>query len=705
MSSRFFFFNLLIWAVAASPDPACAQEWTWEWGRSITRFGTDAWISLHDVGPDNKLYSTIAYDTLLVLPDTVFHHPEQWGNSCIAFVSHDDRGLFTGAMDLYAPPGHIIHNPLIKTDPGGNIFITANYSNKVFFMDTVVLMCNTPYTNSPDAMCVKLDEDLDIKWIRTIGGTLQDDLREMIVTEDGQVILFSEQMADIYHPTTVSFFGQDTVTADHDFTSVSKLDAEGNMVWRRDFHGEISAYHMSAGANDKIHIWGHCWSDIIYGQDTLFKPYSPVFTAERFFLILDMEGGIDFFEFSGFPLAIHELAVNEAGEYFVSGSLHDTVVLGADTLIIPEGDYHGFIGKFDAGFQPVWYHIITNDDLSAIGMLRFALDDDHIVFETFSDEDIEIADTTLVINYGYEGIWGEFDGSGNLLMLEVSETNYEIRPTNLLLDNCRNILTGGSYRGVSHLGDVTLDSWSNNFMDAFIAKINRTGSGAFDLGPDTVVCNSLVLYGPEGYDVYQWNGQQTNDPIFEVTELGYFDLKYGSDGCWGYDTIFVNVHHADTIELGPDTAILITDTLTLEVAGQFSSFLWSDGSTGSSITVTGSDLGLGTHAIWVMGKDQVCEVFDTVIVEVKDAFGVAEKGTPQVNVFPNPFHDRLYLRANGEVDRIEICSIEGIIFSLTRTRGGETEAIPLPVEGLIPGIYFLHVYAGDAMRVIKLVRY
>jgi hypothetical protein len=699
-------FIFLFLAVTLPHQPASAQDWTWDWANSISRFSVDAWMYLHDVGPDNEVYSTISYDTLLVLPDTTFHHPWLWGgsNCCIAFVVHDYRGQFKAALDLYSPPGHTIHNPLIKTDGDGNIYIGAGFSNKAFFMDSVILLCNTPYTNAPDAMFIKLNSELGVEWIRTIGGTLQDDLRDMIITEEGAAFLLSEQFASPSSPSTVNFFGQDTVFTDHDITSVSRLDNTGTMIWRLDLHGGISSYRLTEGANDKIYMWGSAHTDIIYGSDTLFIPYAPGFNSQRFLLVLKKDGEIDFFDFYSFPIWQHNMLVDEEGAYYITGSLHDTVVIGGDTVIVQEGDYQGFIGKFSPEFQPEWYHIITADDYAPFGIISMALDDGNLLFSVASDEDILIADTLLVISYGDEGIWGEFDGDGNLLKVIMSETNYDLRPLSILLDNCKNIITSGDFRGVSNLGDLELDSYSNSYQDAFIAKITRVIPESFSLGPDTAVCNSVVLHGPEGYESYVWNGQQTNLSLFIATKLGSHYLKYGSNGCWGYDTIFVLIQHADTIRLGPDTAILFTDTLTLEVKGQFSSCLWSDGSTGKKFTLAGADLGIGLHTIWVMGKDQLCEVYDTILVEVKEEFGIDDFSGPQLLVYPNPFTDELFITPGCDISSLEIYTTEGILVHALWHLAKKNEKLSIRPGSMQQGVYFLKVTTGERIWFRKLIK-
>lgn len=684
-----------------------SQDWSWDWANSYSRYGNDAWMDIQDVGPSNYSYSVMSYDTLLLLPDTAFHHPEHWGGSnCnTAFVINDDRGSFSAAIDLYSPPGHTLHNSMIKTDASSNIFISSNFSNKAFILDTFILMCNTPYTNSPDAMLVKLNQNLEMEWATTIGGTLQDDLRDFEISDEGDIYILSEQIGASAWPTTVNFFGQDTVYSEHDFTSVTKLDNNGNMIWRHDLHGEISCYQLVEGEDNKIYLWGKSWTDIVVGQDTIFKPNNPEFTKEAFILILEKDGSIHQFEFYSFPVYPTEMIVNNTGDYYISASLWDTIILNQDTIIVPEDSYYGFMGKFDSEFTPLWYHSIPIDNGQQLGIFRLALDENNLVFMSSSNDDVLIDDTLLVINYGFEGFYGELNNDGALINLIKTETNYEFRPYQLQLDNCKNIISSGLYRGIATLGDIKLDSYSNNIFDAFIGRIDRKAEAPFSLGPDTVVCNSVILNGPEGYSYYQWNGQQNNEDVFEATATGWYDLKYGGEeGCWGYDTLFVVVLHADSFDLGPDTAILLTDTITLEVAGQYSTYEWSDGSTNKQLILTGTELGLGTHEIWVRAQDQVCVVFDTIYIEVKSEFGIKEQQNNKLKAHPNPFSDQFTIALKPDFKHIEIYNTEGIsIYSKEiNIIGNQNMTIRLPRQN--KGIYFLKVTSVNSSHLKKIIK-
>jgi gliding motility-associated-like protein len=116
-----------------------------------------------------------------------------------------------------------------------------------------------------------------------------------------------------------------------------------------------------------------------------------------------------------------------------------------------------------------------------------------------------------------------------------------------------------------------------------------------NLGTDQQLCFDVpaTIEAPEGFINYEWSNSLDNStyngrslfirPNHSVEYRLRAELK---PGCFAYDTIQLSISRPPAIELGPDTSICKTATLSLNAGAGFSSYQWSTGSTSSSITVS-----------------------------------------------------------------------------------------------------------------------
>jgi hypothetical protein len=133
----------------------------------------------------------------------------------------------------------------------------------------------------------------------------------------------------------------------------------------------------------------------------------------------------------------------------------------------------------------------------------------------------------------------------------------------------------------------------------------------FDLGPDFDICDgqtALLDPGP-GYMSYLWSDGSTNQVLGATTAGTYWVLVSSAPNCEASDTITISVLPAPVMTLGNDTTLCDGSVLTLDAGAGFSGYLWSDGSTNQTLTVTTSDIYIAT----VTGANG-CETTDSIIV-------------------------------------------------------------------------------------------
>ncbi len=131
-----------------------------------------------------------------------------------------------------------------------------------------------------------------------------------------------------------------------------------------------------------------------------------------------------------------------------------------------------------------------------------------------------------------------------------------------------------------------------------------------DLGNDTILCQqadiTLDATCPAGAG-YLWPDMSTN-PTLLVTQADTVWVNVTDANCTYTDTIIIDYYPANDTFLGPDTAFCYGASIDIETQLYGSSYLWSDGSTDSLITLTVAD------TVWLAVTVGDCVYSDTIEV-------------------------------------------------------------------------------------------
>lgn len=147
----------------------------------------------------------------------------------------------------------------------------------------------------------------------------------------------------------------------------------------------------------------------------------------------------------------------------------------------------------------------------------------------------------------------------------------------------------------------------------------------FDLGPDLQKCanDTLTINAPGSYAAYTWassyNISSTSTQTIRVwpaVDTMYTVVATIANGCSVLDSIRVRVTPAPVVKLGPDTSFCEGNMLQLNAPAGYNNYLWQDGSTSNSISVSA----VGTYWVKVTAANG-CTGSDTINV---------------LKVYPNP---------------------------------------------------------------------
>jgi len=132
-----------------------------------------------------------------------------------------------------------------------------------------------------------------------------------------------------------------------------------------------------------------------------------------------------------------------------------------------------------------------------------------------------------------------------------------------------------------------------------------------NLGNDTAICfgESILLDASYTGSTYVWQDSSV-DSTYLVTETGWYIVQLENNNCYSQDSIYINIIDLPEIDLGPDTTICSTESLILSPGIYGAGYLWQDGSSDSTYSVTET----GWYSVVVNAGS--CSNMDSIYVTV-----------------------------------------------------------------------------------------
>ncbi|MFN8393991.1 MAG: PKD domain-containing protein [Bacteroidia bacterium] len=165
-----------------------------------------------------------------------------------------------------------------------------------------------------------------------------------------------------------------------------------------------------------------------------------------------------------------------------------------------------------------------------------------------------------------------------------------------------NVSNPGTYR-------VTVTN-SNGCADADTIVISQWTVAPMSAGPSQSICpgNGATFTASAGFVSYLWNKGATTASITVAAPGTYSVTGTDSHGCTASSSTTLILLPAPTASLGPDATICPGGLANIGPGPGFASYLWSNGATTSSITVTA-----GTYSVTVSNVSG-CVDADTIVI-------------------------------------------------------------------------------------------
>ncbi|MBT8271325.1 MAG: T9SS type A sorting domain-containing protein, partial [Bacteroidia bacterium] len=169
---------------------------------------------------------------------------------------------------------------------------------------------------------------------------------------------------------------------------------------------------------------------------------------------------------------------------------------------------------------------------------------------------------------------------------------------------------------------VTVTSGNSSDSDAVMVFVNELPTA--DAGDDVTICDgeSIILTASGGSE-FLWNTGQTSASIeVSPSTTTTYEVTVIENGCQATDQVTVIVNPAPEANAGPDVTIEEGESTTLTASGGIS-YLWSNGETTASITVSPNETTMYTVTAFSNGG---CEDSDWVQVNVNPGQANANAG-------------------------------------------------------------------------------
>ncbi|MFT6166937.1 MAG: hypothetical protein ACJASF_001631 [Vicingaceae bacterium] len=144
------------------------------------------------------------------------------------------------------------------------------------------------------------------------------------------------------------------------------------------------------------------------------------------------------------------------------------------------------------------------------------------------------------------------------------------------------------------------------------------------------------------------------------------------------------------LDLGKDTAIVITDSLYL-LANGFTNYNWSNGDTTQQLLVSSATFGVGTHSIFLTVLDSLgCMNSDTIVVIINNTTSVSTNSNSNfIRISPNPSNGYVEIEGleNGPFSIVVFDTQGKTVFESTMDKDNKIDFRLLP-----KGVYFLTIY-------------
>jgi len=486
-----------------------------------------------------------------------------------------------GGTVLWAEIIPVSTGGFMTADSSGNIYIAGTFSSPTFTIGSYTLTNANSLGGTSDIFVAKYSPSGSLVWASSIGGTGDDFARSIIISPTGYIYVAGQSSSPAFS------VGASTIAAVPGYYDalIAKFSLAGTPLWA-DISGDTgsaSGVALTADISGNVYMAGDYFGmSVSFGADTLTRSYSDTPYSAVFFVGYSSADTLRWARTICSASAIYSYSVAASSlcsKVWVCGAYTKPAVIApGDTLAVDTPSVDPvFIVGYDLNCNP----------LSNIGLA------------SGGDDQAMLA----------------CDPSGNLAV-------------------CGDFIDAPGFSQFT-IGSDTFSENSPAYTEyMFVAKYGNLPDTTYS-HTDTTLCiapKGDILTAPPGYAAYSWNNGTpgasqiiTGGGQYYVYCLNCADVLIDS---FNVTTATIDTTYNDTLVCAPlGNAILYAP-------GNYNSFVWNTGDTGTSITANVAG------AYWVYASQACNAALDSFMVKVKDiAFSLGNDTTAcsPVTLYAPPF--------------------------------------------------------------------
>lgn len=162
-----------------------------------------------------------------------------------------------------------------------------------------------------------------------------------------------------------------------------------------------------------------------------------------------------------------------------------------------------------------------------------------------------------------------------------------------------------------------------------------------------------------------FSGDGVNGSVFNplAAGIGNHIIIYAyadAFGCSNQDSTTVQIDPIPYLNLGSDTVLKLSHSLTLDAGNGFNAYLWQNASINQTFNVVGNQAGLGMHTYFVRVVDtNNCSNSDTIYINVLDDTGIDISYSQSFKLYPNPSENGIFILQGVDIISLEVFDESG----------------------------------------------